>query len=111
LETGKPKSYVDGCYVLSVKVIFLEPKVLYRSAVDEVPVGDYELPLGEADIVRRCLKLCIPFRNNSIILLVVIRYFFLSKVGPTLRWLDGARRFACWKRHAILPKSSALAAN
>jgi len=33
-------------------VIFLEPKVLYRSAVDEVPVGDYELPLGEADIVR-----------------------------------------------------------
>lgn len=27
-------------------VIFLEPKMLYRSSVAEVPVGDFELPLG-----------------------------------------------------------------
>lgn len=33
-------------------VIFFEPKVLYRSAVEEVPVGDYELPLGKASVVR-----------------------------------------------------------
>jgi pyruvate/2-oxoglutarate/acetoin dehydrogenase E1 component len=39
-----------------LKVIFLEPKVLYRSAVDEVPIGDYELPLGQADIVRRLVS-------------------------------------------------------
>ncbi|KAK0045532.1 2-oxoisovalerate dehydrogenase subunit beta mitochondrial [Biomphalaria pfeifferi] len=31
--------------------IFLEPKILYRSAVEEVPVGDYMLPLSKADIV------------------------------------------------------------
>jgi len=37
-------------------VLFFEPKVLYRhifeNADGDVPVGDYELPLGQADIVR-----------------------------------------------------------
>lgn len=33
-------------------VIFFEPKALYRAAVEEVPVGDYEVPLGKAKIVR-----------------------------------------------------------
>jgi 2-oxoisovalerate dehydrogenase E1 component beta subunit len=33
-------------------VIFFEPKILYRSAVEEVPVGDYEVELGKAKIVR-----------------------------------------------------------
>jgi len=33
-------------------VIFFEPKALYRAAVEEVPVGDYEVPLGQAKIVR-----------------------------------------------------------
>lgn len=32
--------------------IVLEPKILYRMAVDEVPTGDYELPLGKAEILR-----------------------------------------------------------
>ena len=31
--------------------IFFEPKILYRSAVENVPIKDYELPLGKADIV------------------------------------------------------------
>jgi len=33
-------------------VIFLEPKILYRSAVEDVPLTDYELPLGKARIVK-----------------------------------------------------------
>jgi 2-oxoisovalerate dehydrogenase E1 component beta subunit len=33
-------------------VIFLEPKRLYRSAVEEVPDGDFEIPLGQAHVVR-----------------------------------------------------------
>ncbi|KAG0370735.1 hypothetical protein BGZ54_004473 [Gamsiella multidivaricata] len=32
-------------------VIFMEPKILYRAAVEMVPVGDYELPLGKAEIL------------------------------------------------------------
>lgn len=33
-------------------VIFLEPKILYRSAVDQVSTDDYELPLGKAEVVQ-----------------------------------------------------------
>ncbi|EAU88822.2 pyruvate dehydrogenase [Coprinopsis cinerea okayama7 len=32
-------------------VIFMEPKILYRSAVEQVPVDDYELPLGKAEVL------------------------------------------------------------
>lgn len=33
-------------------VIFLEPKALYRTAVEDVPTGDYEIELGKAAILR-----------------------------------------------------------
>jgi 2-oxoisovalerate dehydrogenase E1 component beta subunit len=33
-------------------VVFLEPKALYRASVEDVPEGDYELPLRKADVVR-----------------------------------------------------------
>lgn len=32
--------------------IVLEPKILYRMAVEDVPTGDYELPIGKAEIIR-----------------------------------------------------------
>jgi len=32
-------------------VVFFEPKRLYRAAEDEVPVGDFEIPLGKAEVV------------------------------------------------------------
>merc|ERR1712000_103970 len=34
-------------------VVFFEPKQLYRSSVEEVPDGDYEIELGKARIVRQ----------------------------------------------------------
>ncbi|KAL1944809.1 hypothetical protein VTO73DRAFT_3239 [Trametes versicolor] len=34
-------------------VIFMEPKVLYRSSVEQVPMDDYELPLGKAETLIR----------------------------------------------------------
>jgi hypothetical protein len=33
-------------------VIFFEPKRLYRASTEDVPVGDYEIPLGTAEVVR-----------------------------------------------------------
>eukprot|EP00741_Cyanophora_paradoxa_P021986 tig00021432_g21223.t1 len=33
-------------------VLFFEPKILYRQATAEVPEGDFELPLGKAEVVR-----------------------------------------------------------
>ena len=34
-------------------VVFFEPKALYRAAVGEVPVGDYELELGKAQVLQQ----------------------------------------------------------
>ncbi|PRD24297.1 UNVERIFIED_CONTAM: Bckdhb [Trichonephila clavipes] len=31
--------------------IFFEPKILYRMAVEQVPLKDYELPLSKAEIL------------------------------------------------------------
>lgn len=33
--------------------IFMEPKVLYRAAVEQVPVAPYELPLSKAEVVKQ----------------------------------------------------------
>lgn len=33
-------------------VVFMEPKILYRAAVEQVPVGAYELPLSKAEVVK-----------------------------------------------------------
>lgn len=33
-------------------VVFFEPKRIYRASVGEVPEEDYQLPLGEAEVVR-----------------------------------------------------------
>jgi len=33
-------------------VLFFEPKVLYRSSTDQVPSGDFSLPLGQAEVMR-----------------------------------------------------------
>jgi 2-oxoisovalerate dehydrogenase E1 component beta subunit len=33
-------------------VLFMEPKRIYRASKGEVPEGDYEIPLGKANIVR-----------------------------------------------------------
>ena len=33
-------------------VVFLEPKAMYRASVGEVPVGEFTIPLGKADIMR-----------------------------------------------------------
>ncbi|EJD02274.1 pyruvate dehydrogenase [Fomitiporia mediterranea MF3/22] len=34
-------------------VIFMEPKVLYRSAVEQVPIDDFQLPLSSAEVLTR----------------------------------------------------------
>ena len=33
-------------------VVFMEPKILYRGAVEEVPVEEYALPIGKAQVVQ-----------------------------------------------------------
>lgn len=49
-------SQAKGLLLSSIRepnpVLFFEPKILYRSSVEYVPVGDYELPLGKAELLQ-----------------------------------------------------------
>jgi 2-oxoisovalerate dehydrogenase E1 component beta subunit len=58
LRVVMPRSPVQakGLLLASIRdqnpVVFLEPKALYRAAVEDVPVEDYMLPLSKAEIVE-----------------------------------------------------------
>ena len=49
---AQAKGLLLACIADPNPCIFLEPKALYRSLVEEVPIGSYTLPLGKAEIVR-----------------------------------------------------------
>lgn len=48
---AKAKGLLLSCIRDKNPCIFFEPKILYRSAVEQVPTKDYMLPLGKADIM------------------------------------------------------------
>ncbi|KAJ2770925.1 hypothetical protein IWQ56_001984 [Coemansia nantahalensis] len=58
LKVVVPRSAVQAKGLLLAAIrdpnptLVFEPKVLYRSAVEEVPVADYALPIGKAEILR-----------------------------------------------------------
>lgn len=58
LKVVIPSSPADakGLLLSSIRtpdpVIFFEPKALYRASVEEVPIGDYTVPLGVANVQR-----------------------------------------------------------
>ncbi|KAL1109979.1 hypothetical protein AAG570_014088, partial [Ranatra chinensis] len=47
----KAKGLLMSCIKDEDPCIFLEPKVLYRAAVEEVPTKEYSMPLGKADVI------------------------------------------------------------
>lgn len=48
----KAKGLLLSCIRDPDPCIVFEPKTLYRAAVEEVPVKDYQLPIGRADILK-----------------------------------------------------------
>ncbi|XP_046388108.1 2-oxoisovalerate dehydrogenase subunit beta, mitochondrial [Ischnura elegans] len=48
----KAKGLLLSCIRDKDPCIFFEPKTLYRAAKEDVPVKDYTLPIGQADVLR-----------------------------------------------------------
>lgn len=46
------KGLLLSCIADPDPCIFFEPKILYRTAVDEVPIGEYTIPLGKAEVLK-----------------------------------------------------------
>jgi 2-oxoisovalerate dehydrogenase E1 component beta subunit len=53
----RPPSQSKGLLLAAIlnskdPVIFMEPKILYRAAVEEVPIKTYTLPIGKAEVIK-----------------------------------------------------------
>lgn len=46
------KGLLLSCIEEKDPCLFLEPKILYRSAAEEVPVDSYTIPIGKAQVLR-----------------------------------------------------------
>jgi 2-oxoisovalerate dehydrogenase E1 component beta subunit len=46
------KGLLLSCVADPNPCLFFEPKALYRASVEDVPVGDFRIPLGVAEVVR-----------------------------------------------------------
>jgi len=62
-------------------VVFLEPKILYRSAVEEVPVVPYALPLGKAHKVRSGDAVTIVGYGSHMVILELACDLIASELG------------------------------
>lgn len=63
-------SQAKGLLLSSIKdenpVFFFEPKALYRAAVEEVPQGEYTIPLSSAEVVvSGTYNLLVMYHNDS----------------------------------------------
>lgn len=70
-------------------VVFFEPKILYRQAVEEVPVGDYEIPLSEAEILEEGmlnLQRWSDFWLVIITLHIVVIFLFVGSDVTVVGW-------------------------
>lgn len=47
-------------------VLFFEPKALYRAQVGQVPLGDYEIPLSQAEVVKEGTDVTLVGYGNSV---------------------------------------------
>ena len=46
------KGLLLSCIRANDPCLFFEPKILYRIAEEEVPIEDYEIPLGKAEVMQ-----------------------------------------------------------
>ncbi len=82
-------------------VIFLEPKVLYRGAAEEVPVGDYMLPLGQAEIVRAGADLTMVGYGTQVHVLLAAADLIQERLGKSCEVID-LRTLAPWDKDTVV---------
>ncbi|EGG19419.1 3-methyl-2-oxobutanoate dehydrogenase [Cavenderia fasciculata] len=69
-------------------VVFFEPKLLYRSAVEDVPIGDYEIELGRARIVQEGSDLTLVGWGAQMKVLMQAAQMAKEKLGLSIELID-----------------------
>lgn len=82
-------------------VIFLEPKILYRAAVEQVPTEAYEIPLSAAEVVEEGKDLTIVSYGQPLYLCSLAIAAAEKDFGITVELLD-LRTLYPWDRKTVL---------
>ncbi|XP_034945830.1 2-oxoisovalerate dehydrogenase subunit beta, mitochondrial isoform X2 [Chelonus insularis] len=68
--------------------IVFEPKVLYRSTSDQVPLEDFKIPLGKAEVVRKGDSITLIGWGTLVHVLLEVADLVEKKIGATCEVLD-----------------------
>jgi len=94
LKVVIPRSPIQakGLLLASIRdknpVIFLEPKWLYRSSIEEVPVGDYEIPLCKAEIIKEGKDITVVGWGAQLLVLQEAITMAEEKLGISVELID-----------------------
>ena len=69
-------------------MIFLEPKWLYRQAVEMVPEDDFELPLGKSQIIRSGEQITMVGWGAQVMLLLEVADTLMAEQGVSCEVID-----------------------
>ncbi|KAG2486460.1 hypothetical protein HYH03_014907 [Edaphochlamys debaryana] len=81
-------------------VVFLEPKLMYRTAVEDVPEGDYTLPLGSARVVVEGSDVTLVGWGQQVLVLQQAAAQLAEAEGVSCEVLD-LRSLAPWDAEAV----------
>jgi 2-oxoisovalerate dehydrogenase E1 component beta subunit len=107
LKVVMPSSPADakGLLLASIRdpdpVIFFEPKALYRAAVEEVPIGDYTVPLGKARIIREGKDITMVGWGNQVNVLKKVAQTAQDELGVSCEVID-LRTLLPWDQDTVI---------
>jgi len=106
LKVVVPRSPIQakGLLLASIReknpVIFFEPKILYRAAVEQVPLADYTLPLGKAEVLTEGKDVTIVGWGSQIYVLEQAAKMAKEQLGVSCELID-LRTISPWDIETI----------
>lgn len=82
-------------------IVFLEPKYMYRGAAEDVPIGDYELPLSKADVMFEGSDVTLVGWGSQLQILRASAEMAKEKLGVSCELID-LRTIMPWDQTTII---------
>ncbi|XP_046492642.1 2-oxoisovalerate dehydrogenase subunit beta, mitochondrial [Neodiprion pinetum] len=84
----KAKGLLMSCVAEPDPCIIFEPKILYRAAVEEVPIGRYVTEIGKAEIVRKGTDVTLVGWGTQVHVLIEVANLVEEKLGVSCEVID-----------------------
>ncbi|XP_052811632.1 2-oxoisovalerate dehydrogenase subunit beta, mitochondrial-like [Mya arenaria] len=86
--SNQAKGLLLSCIRDENPCVFFEPKILYRSAIEEVPTGDYTIPLGKAEIVVEGSDVTLLGYGTQVHVLIEVATMAKEQLGVSCEVID-----------------------